>query len=383
MMQTRAPLRMALLGGGPGSFIGPVHRMAAELDGRIRLAAGVFSRDLEKSRRTGDAWGLDPDRVYPDYMQMIAAEAARPDGVDLVAITTPNDLHYPMAKAALEAGLHVMCDKPATLNLAEALALREIVAASGRQFGLTYTYAGYAMVREAREIVRRGDLGRVRKVVVDYSQGWLAQPLERGEHKQAGWRADPAHGGLGGSIADIGVHALHITELVSGLRLERLCPDLSSVVEGRVLDDDCNMLWRFEGGAPGVMVASQIAAGDRNGLRLRVYGETGGLDWRHDQPEILTLNWLDRPTQILHAAAPYLSEAGRGSARLPTGHPEGFIEAFATLYSDFADLILGLAPKPGAYVPGIDDGVRGMALIHCAVAASREKSGWVRLEETA
>lgn len=372
---------MGMIGGGPGSFIGPVHKMAAELDGRMRLVAGAFSRDLNRAREAGAAWGLDPDRVHPDYGSLIAAEALRADGVQLLVIATPNHLHFPIAKAALEAGLHVMCDKPATLTLAEALLLRDIVAGCGRQFGLTYTYAGYAMVREAREIVRRGDLGAVRKVVVDYSQGWLAQPLERGDHKQAGWRADPATGGEGGAIADIGVHALHIAELVSGLKVDRLCPDLSSVVEGRLLDDDCNMLWRFDNGAPGVMVASQIAAGDRNGLRLRVYGERGGLDWSHDRPDILTLNWIDQPTQVLHAAAPYLSAAGRAPARLPTGHPEGFIEAFATLYRDVADAIEGATPRPGAGVPGIEDGVRGMALIRCAVRASRAQAGWVRLDE--
>jgi len=381
MADTATPLKMAMIGGGAGSFIGPIHRIAAELDGEIRLVAGAFSRDFERSRATGAAWGLDPDRIYPDYQTLIAAETARPDGVDLLAIVTPNNLHFPIAKAGLEAGLHVMCDKPATLTLAEALALRAVVAEHDRQFGLTYTYAGYPMVREAREVVRRGDLGQVRKVVVEYSQGWLAEPLERGEHKQAGWRADPAQGGLGGCIADIGVHALDLAERVSGLRLERLCPDLSSLVEGRVLDDDCNMLWRFEGGVPGVLVASQIAAGDRNGLRIRVYGERGGLDWSHDQPNILTLNWLDHPTQVLHAAAPYLSAAGRGPARTPTGHPEGFIEAFANLYRDFAGAIRGQPPGPGAGTPGIEVGVRGMAFIQCAVAASRAEAGWVRLED--
>ena len=383
MAQPLERLRLAMVGGGPGAFIGPVHRMAAELDGRFRLVAGAFSRDPDKSRQAGGAYGLDAERAYPDYQALIAGEAARPDGAQVVAVVTPNHLHFAVSKAALEAGLHVMCDKPATATLAEALALRAVIAASGRQFGLTYTYAGYAMAREAREIVRSGRLGRIRKVTVEYSQGWLAQPLERGDHKQAAWRADPAQAGLGGCIGDIGVHALHLAEFVSGLKVSRLCPDLSSVVEGRVLDDDCNVLLRFDNNAPGVLVASQIATGDRNGLRVRVYGEACGLDWRHDDPQVLVLNWPDRPVEILHAAAPYLTPAGRASARAPTGHPEGYIEAFANLYRDFADAIQGAPPAPGASVPDIGDGIRGMAFIEAAVTASQSQAGWVALSAEA
>jgi predicted dehydrogenase len=373
-------LRMGMVGGGPGSFIGPVHRMAAELDGRIRLVAGAFSRDLAKSRLTGEALGLDPARIYVDAGQMITAEVARPDGIDLVAVVTPNHLHFSLCRAALEAGLHVMCDKPATVSLDEALNLRRIILASGRRYGLTYTYSGYPMVREAREIVRRGELGPVRKVVVEYSQGWLAEPVEHGDNKQAAWRADPAQAGPGGCIADIGLHTFHLAELVSGLRVQRLCADLSRLVPGRVLDDDCNILLRFEGGAPGVLVASQVAAGDRNGLRLRVYGEKGGLDWSHETEQVLTLNWPDRPSQVLHAGAPYLSTAGRKASRLPMGHPEGFIRALANLYSDFTGAILGEAPGPGAGVPDIEDGIRGMAFVQAAVQSSRAGAGWVTLE---
>jgi predicted dehydrogenase len=379
MNLTNRVLRMGMVGGGPGSFIGPIHRMAAELDGCIRLVAGVFSRDLEKSRMTGEALGLDRARIYPDLAQMAAAEAQRPDGIDLVAVVTPNNLHFSVSRAALEAGLHVMCDKPATLTLAEARDLRGIIAASGRRYGLTYTYAGYPMVREAREIVRRGELGRVRKVVVEYSQGWLSEPVEQRGDRQAVWRSDPSQAGLGGCIADIGVHAFHLAEHVSGLRIERLCADLSSVVPGRVLDDDCNVLLRFAGGAPGVLVASQIAAGDRNGLRLKVYGEKGGLDWSHDAAQTLTLNWIDRPNEVRHAGAPYLTIASRTASRLPTGHPEGFIEALANLYRDFAASIRGQA-SASAGVPDIEDGIRGMAFIKTAVEASRAGAGWVRLQ---
>jgi predicted dehydrogenase len=374
------PVRMAMVGGGPGAFIGPVHRMAAELDREIVLVAGAFSRDADKSRAAGAAWGLAPERSYADWAAMIEAEAASADGAELVSIVTPNHLHLPVARAALKAGLHVISDKPATATLAEALELKTVVEAAGPLYGLTYTYTGYPMVREARALVARGDLGRVRKVVVEYSQGWLSAPIELdGRNKQAAWRADPHASGAGGCSGDIGVHAFNIAEFVSGLQVERVCADLSTVVAGRALDDDCNVLLRFEGGAPGVLVASQIAAGDRNGLRLRVYGEKGGLDWRHDAPDILTLNWLDAPVQTLHAGAGYLSDAAAGATRLPTGHPEGFIEAFANIYRDFARAIRTGCPND--LTPGIVEGVRGMAFVEQAILSSREGSTWVSLQE--
>lgn len=364
-----------MVGGGPGSFIGPVHRMAAELDGRIRLVAGAFSRDLDRSRQAAAGYGVADDRVYADVAAMIAGEAARPDGIELVAVVTPNHLHFPVSKAALDAGLHVMSDKPAALSLDEALALKAVADAAPGRYGLTYTYTGYPMVREARDLIASGRLGAVRKVVVEYSQGWLAQPIEQGGDKQACWRADPAQAGVGGCIADIGVHAFNIAEFVSGQRVARICPDLSRVVPGRALDDDCNILLRFDNGAPGVLVASQIATGDRNGLRLRVYGERGGLDWSHEDPSVLTVNWLDQPTQVLHAAAGYLSAPARAASRIPTGHPEGFIEAFANLYRDMADAILNGA---AGSVPSIDEGVRGMTFVTRAVEAAG--AGWVNLE---
>jgi predicted dehydrogenase len=286
-----------------------------------------------------------------------------------------------VACAALEAGLHVMSDKPATATLAEAVELKRVVDASQRLFGLTYTYTGYAMVREAREIVRRGDLGPVRKVVVEYSQGWLAKPVEKDpDNRQAGWRTDPSQAGLGGCIGDIGVHAFNIAEFVSGRRVERVCADLSSIVPGRELDDDCNVLLRFEGGAPGVLVASQIAAGDRNGLRLRVYGETGGLDWSHERPSELTINRLDGSSLKLHAGAPSLSAASLSVTRLPTGHPEGFIEAFANIYRDFARAVVAGATRAET-VPDIVEGVRGMAFVESALASSRSGSAWTSLGE--
>jgi predicted dehydrogenase len=373
---------MAMAGGGPGAFIGPVHRMAAELDGKIRLVAGAFSHDAAKSAAAGRAWDLDDGRAYPDVAAMIAGEAARPDGAELVVVVTPNHLHFEAAAAALKAGLHVMSDKPATRTLAEARELAGIVTASGRLYGLTYVYTGYPMVREARDIVRRGDLGAVRKIVVEYAQGWLSQPVERSGNPQAAWRADPSRAGAGGCIGDIGVHAFNIAEFVGGRRVERLCADVAAVVPGRTLDDDCNVLLRFEGGARGVLVASQISAGARNGLRISVYGETGGLTWSHERPNELTIDRLDGPTQTLHAGSPYLGAAARAATRLPTGHPEGFVEAFANLYSDLADAIAKGRAEAGL-VPDIADGVRGMAFVETAVAASREDRGWVALEGAA
>jgi predicted dehydrogenase len=368
-------LRLAMVGGGPGSFIGPVHRMAAELDGRIRLVAGAFSRDPGRNAQAADAWGA---RAYADHRAMIEAEAGREDGAQLVAVVTPNHLHFEVSAAALRAGLHVMSDKPATLDLAEARELAGVVAASGRLYGLTHVYTGYPMVREAREIVRRGDLGAVRKIVVEYAQGWLSRPIEREGDKQAGWRADPKQAGVGGCIGDIGVHAFNLAEFVGGVRVERLCADLAAVVPGRALDDDCNVLLRFEGGARGVLIASQISAGARNGLRIQVYGEKGGLSWSHERHTELTIDWLDGPSHVLHAAAGYLSGPARAASRIPTGHPEGFVEAFANLYRDFAHAIAE-GRADAAPVPGIADGVRAMAFVERAVAASRAGEGWVEL----
>lgn len=366
-----------MVGGGPGSFIGPVHRMAAELDGRIRLVAGAFSRDAAKNAQAAAGWGVAAERAYADHATMIAAETGRGDGAELVAVVTPNHLHFAVSAAALKAGLHVISDKPATLDLAEARELQNIVAASGRGYALTYTYTGYPMVREAREIVRRGDLGAVRKVVVEYAQGWLSRPIEQGGDAQAVWRADPARSGVGGCSGDIGVHAFNLAEFITGLQVERLCPDLAAVVPGRALDDDCNVLLRFAGGARGVLIASQISAGARNGLNIKVYGEKGGLTWSHERHAELTLDWLDGPTHTLHAASSYLGAASQSASRIPTGHPEGFIEAFANIYRDFALQIT--SGRPATLVPGIAEGVRGMAFVERAVAASRDGAGWVQL----
>ena len=372
-------LRLGLVGGGPGSFIGPVHRMAACLDARFALVAGAFSRDIGKSRARAATWGLAEDRAYDGIDAMLAGEAGRDDGIQAVAIATPNDSHFAIAKAALEAGLPVICDKPMTATLAEAEALAPIVAASGRPFVLTYTYTGYAMIREARARIADGAIGRVRKIMVDYPQGWLAEPIED-SNAQAGWRTDPHRAGQGGAIGDIGVHAFQLAEYVSGLAARELIADLPRVVPGRRLDDDCNVLLRFEGQVPGLLTASQIATGERNGLRLRVYGEKGGIEWDHDAPGKLTLRWPDARTEILHAGGPGLHPTAQRATRLPAGHPEGFIEAFATLYSGFADAVAGKQDDVDGLLPGIGDGLRSMRFIDLAVR-SHEARAWLPFPE--
>ena len=370
-------LRMAMVGGGPGSFIGPVHRMAAELDGRIKLVAGAFSSNAEKSREAGAGYGIEPGRSYSDYQTLFAEERKRKDGIDMVAIVTPNHLHLPIALAAFEAGIPVISDKPATATLAEALVLRDAVRKSKSLYALTYTYTGFQMVREARAMIARGDLGAVRKVVVDYPQGWLSEPIERSGSKQAEWRADPARAGSGGCIGDIGVHAFNLAEYVSGVRVKEIVADLPHVVPGRALDDDCNVLMRFEGGQPGVLIASQISAGERNGVTVRVYCERGGLRWTHENPSVLTLEHPDGRTEILYAGRAGLA----GSARLPIGHLEGFIEAFANIYQDFAAAITGNAKLIGDVLPGIEAGVRGMQFVERAIENSRRHAGWTTLED--
>lgn len=366
-------LRMGMVGGGPGAFIGPIHRIAAELDGEITLAAGAFSSDAARSRDAGARYRIDPARAYCDLSNMLAAETDRDDGIDFLAIVTPNHLHLPAAKAALAAGLAVMSDKPATATLDEALELRRLVRASGQPYALTYTYSGYPLVREARARIAAGALGNIRKVVVEYPQGWLAGEASG---KQAAWRVDPARSGLGGCIGDIGVHAFHLAEFVTGLTVTELLADLAAVVPGRSLDDDCTLLLRFNNGARGVLMASQISVGERNGLRIRIYGDAGGLDWRQESPNALTLHHGDGRTEIIQAGDAALGPNARAATRTPGGHPEGYLEAFANLYADFARLLRG---EPAPLLPGIDEGVRSMAFIATAVDASARQAGWVPL----
>ncbi len=373
-------LRMGLVGGGPGAFIGPVHKMAAELDGKIELAAGAFSQSAERSRAAGAAFGIDPARAYPSYGEMMQAESRREDGIDFVVIATPNHLHLPVAEAALAAGIAVMSDKPATATYDEVLKLEAAVAKAGLPYGLTHTYAGYALVREARALCASGKLGPIRKVAVEYLQGWLSRPLEATGQKQAAWRSDPALNGPGGCIGDIGTHAFHLTEYVTGLKVTSLNATLRRVVPGRKLDDDCNALLRLQGGASGVLMASQVAAGERNGLRLRVYGENGSLEWGQEDPNRLSVKWLDGPEEIRHAAGAYLGPDALAVTRLPGGHPEGYIEAFAVLYREFAEALTawkaGKADPLPATLPGIEAGVRGMRFIERAIESDRTE-GWV------
>ena len=366
-------LRMGMIGGGPGSFIGPIHRIAAEMDREIELVAGCFSSDPARSRDAGEGYRIAADRAYPGLDAMFAAERARSDGIDFVAVVSPNDHHLPAARAALATGYPVISDKPATATLAEAQELAACVASAGLPYALTHTYTGYPLVREARARITSGALGKIRKLVVEYPQGWLAGVAEG---KQAEWRTDPARSGPGGCIGDIGTHAFQLAEFVTGLKVVELLADLAAVVPGRPVDDDCTVLLRYDNGARGVLLASQIEVGEMNGLRIRVYGDKGGLLWRQEVPNTLTLHSLDGRTEIVHAGGSQLGPDAASRTRTPTGHPEGYLEAFANLYRDFAAKLRG---ESAPLLPGIEDALRGMTFIDTAVRASREASGWVPL----
>ena len=377
-----AKVRMGMVGGGEGAFIGAVHRLAAALDGDIELVCGAFSSDPDRSRRSGAALHLAPDRVYSDYASMMAAEASLPVDVRMqfVAIVTPNHLHYPVAIAALRSGFHVLSDKPATRDLAEALQLRDVVAQTGLLYGLTHTYTGYPLVKEARTRVAAGELGTVRKIVVEYPQGWLAAPADQA-NKQAQWRLDPARAGVSSCMGDIGVHAANLAEYVSGLEITEVCAELTAFVEGRQLDDDGSVLMRFAGGARGVLMASQISIGEENGLRIRVYGDSGSLEWSQCEPNSLWLKWPDRPAQLLRSGSDYLGELASLNSRTPPGHPEGYIEAFANIYMAFIGQVRAAqegkaADTRAADCPGIEAAVRGMTFIELVVAASDSDQKW-------
>ena len=380
-----AKLQMGLVGGGEGAFIGAVHRMAAELDGRIAITCGAFSSNPAKSRAAGVAlYGIDPDRSYGTYAELMAAEAARPedDRMDFVVIATPNHTHHPIAKAALQAGFHVMSDKPATFDLAEAKELAALADETGLVFGLTHNYTGYPMVKEARHLVRTGAFGNIRRVVVEYIQGWLSERLEGEGNKQAEWRTDPARSGAAGCMGDIGTHGENLVEYVTGLEIESLCADLTTFVPGRQLEDDGNVLLRFDNGAKGVLFASQISVGEENGLKLRVYGEFGGLEWSQMEPNSLVVRWPDRPYEVRRTGGPGVSDAATGATRLPAGHPEGFLEAFALLYRNFADTLeakrAGRQPtEENLDFPTIADGVRGMAFIETVVESAQAGATWL------
>lgn len=380
-------LRFGMVGGGRGAFIGAVHRIAAQMDGQAELVAGAFSSEPQRSRDSAADLFVSAERAYGSYREMALAEAARPseERLDFVVIVTPNDQHFPAATLFLEQGFNVVCDKPVTLTLAEARALRETVARSGKVFALTHNYTGNAMVKQARALVRSGALGTLRKVVVEYSQGWLARDIESSGQKQASWRTDPARSGAAGCMGDIGTHAENLARYVTGLRITELCADLTAFVPGRRLDDDGNLLLRFEGGARGVLHSSQIAVGEENNLSLRVYGSEASLEWQQEHPNELVVKYPDRPREILRRGNGYVGEAAQGVTRIPAGHPEGYLEAFANLYREaFRAIALEVAGEPlpdDLDLPGIDDGIAGMAFIEAAVASARQGAVWVPVAE--
>ena len=376
-------IRYGMVGGGPGAFIGAVHRMAARLEGRYELVAGAFSSVPDRSRTLGEELGLAPERVYGSYHEMARLEAARADGIEAVVIVTPNHLHYPVAKAFLEAGVHVICDKPLTTSVADAVALRELVKATGRLFFVTYTYGTYPMVAQAREMVRSGQLGAVRVVQVEYAQGWLSSALEASGSRQASWRTDPALAGEGGCLGDIGTHAYHLMEFVSGLRTQSLAAELTAFVPGRRLDDNVQVMLRFAGGARGALWASQVAAGEDNALRIRVYGDRASVCWDQEHPEELRFAPLGGPPQTLRRGGSGVGRWATEVTRLPIGHPEGTLEGFGLLYSEVADAILAVRehrPVPAIRVATIDDGVAGMRFIDACVRSARQNTAWVTLD---
>ncbi|MCR9194317.1 MAG: Gfo/Idh/MocA family oxidoreductase [Hyphomonas sp.] len=372
---TENTLRMGMVGGGQGAFIGDVHRLAARLDGKIDLVCGAFSRDPDNCIATGRQLGLEASRCYTNYDEMMRAEAALPEDqrMHFVAIVTPNHVHFPVAKAALEAGFHVLSDKPATLNMEEARELAAIVQKHDTlAYGLTHTYLGYPLVGAARQIVADGGIGKVRKVYVEYIQGWLAGEVD---NKQADWRTDPARSGISGCMGDIGTHAHNLAEFVTGKIMTHVAADLSVFVEGRRLDDDGSALFRMQDGVKGVLSASQVCVGNENTLSIRVYGETGGLEWNQEEPNTLIRTYTDRPTEILRAAQGYLPADVQAGFRTPPGHPEGYIEAFANIYLEFAEAL----QTQGGVKAGMDAALRGMAFVEALVESSNNNSTWTEI----
>ncbi len=369
----KRPIRLGMVGGGEGAFIGYVHRIAARLDAEYELVAGALSSRPEVARRSAERLGIAPDRAYGDYAEMARAEAARPDGIEAVSIVTPNNVHFGPVKAFLEAGIHVICDKPLTAQLEEALELSTITPANNAKFMLTHNYTGYPLMRKARDMVRAGDLGKVRIVQVEYPQDWL---IGDADNSQANWRTDPARSGAGGCVGDIGTHAYNIARFVSGLEVSELCADLTSFMPGRPLDDNVHVMLRFKGGARGMLWASQVAPGNENALQLRIYGEKAGLEWQQENPNQMWFTPFGAPRQLLTRA----SAAADGSGvftRIPPGHPEGFLEGFATLYRDFARVIRG--EGQGEFLPTLLDGVEGMKFIAAAVHSSQQNGSWTAL----
>lgn len=375
-------IRLGMVGGGTGAFIGEVHRIAARLDNRYELVAGAFSSDPERCKESGKQLGIPANRCYDDFATMAKKESKKKDGIEAVAIVTPNHLHHAPAKAFLEAGIHVICDKPLTTSLDDAKELQSLVEKSGQLFAVTYNYSGYPMVRQAREMVASGELGSIRVVQVEYPQDWLSTNLEASGQKQAAWRTDPARAGAGGSLGDIGTHAYHLTEFVTGLKVKSVLADLNAFVPGRKLDDNAQVLMHFNNGARGALWASQIAVGHENGLRLRIYGNKAGLEWFQEQPNQLRFSPLGEAPRIITRGSEAASDSATHATRIPGGHPEGFLEAFANLYRDFADQIEAAREgKPSeTLVPNINAGVQGVQFVETAVASAKNGSVWQSLD---
>jgi predicted dehydrogenase len=379
-------LRLGMVGGGQGAFIGAVHRIAARLDDRYDLVAGALSSNPDRARASAADLHIDPARAYANFAEMARAEAARPDGIDVVSIVTPNHLHRQAAEAFLAAGIHVICDKPATRTLAECESLAAAVASSGKVFVLTHNYTGYPMIRQAREMIAANELGVIRVIQVEYPQDWLSTPLEKTGQKQAEWRTDPARSGVGGSVGDIGVHAFNLAEFVTSLHCRELAADLTTFVPGRRLDDNAQMLLRMQGGARGMLWSSQVAPGNENSLRLRVYGEKAGLEWAQETPNTLVFSPLDKATHTITRGGVAASRAAAHATRIPAGHPEGYLEGFAQIYTDAAELIQAAidgrpAASETALLPGIKEGIRGMRFITAAVASSEANAAWISLDD--
>jgi predicted dehydrogenase len=376
-------IRLGMVGGGQGAFIGAVHRLAARMDDQYALVAGALSSDETRARISGEELGLAPDRIYSDFREMAKREAKRNDGIEAVSIVTPNHLHFPVSKAFMEAGIHVICDKPLVHTSREAKALMELEKKRGLIFALTHNYSGYPMIRQAREMVQTGVLGEIRVVQAEYPQDWLTTKLEDEGHKQAGWRTDPKITGIGGCVGDIGTHAYQLACFVSGLTLEALSADLSTFVKGRKVDDNVHIMLRFKGGAKGMLWASQVAPGNENGLRLRVYGTKGGLDWTQADPNYLWFTPFGQPKQLITRGGAGSGAAAARVTRVPPGHPEGYLEGFANIYTEVARAIR--AKRDGrkswdkdVQFPGLEDGAKGVAFIEAAVKSSKSNGKWVK-----
>lgn len=378
-----ARIRLGMVGGGRDAFIGGVHRIASRIDDRFELVAGCFSSTKEKSKASGADLGLDPSRVYGDFTEMAASEAGREDGIEAVAIVTPNHMHLPPAREFLSRNIHVICDKPLAATLDEARTLAALVAENDAVFVLTHNYSGYPMIRQARDMVAKDELGTIRVVQAEYPQAWLSTALEESEHKQAAWRTDPARSGAGGCVGDIGTHAFHLASFVTGLSVEQLSADLQSFVSGRRLDDNVHVFLRYEGGARGMIWASQVAPGCENGLKLRVYGTKAGIEWAQEDPNYLWFSLLTGPKQLLTRAGAGSTDAANSVVRIPAGHPEGYLEGFATIYADAADAIrahqAGLPRPDHVLCPTVEDGLTGVAFVDACVRSSAENAAWVSL----